>query len=114
MIPRPPRTTRTDTHFPFTTLLRSKGFIRAETIGYDDVIKYRGEAGARDGGRMRLEGKEDRVQEGDVLHFRFNGLARRPEPGKCSIAGFARADGSSEEHTSELQSLMRISYAVFC
>ena len=49
-----------------------KGFIRAETIGYDDFLKYKGEAGARDAGRLRLEGKEYRVQEGDVLHFRFN------------------------------------------
>ena len=49
-----------------------KGFIRAETIGYDDFLKYRGESGARDAGRLRLEGKEYRVQEGDVLHFRFN------------------------------------------
>ena len=49
-----------------------KGFIRAETIAYDDYIKYRGESGARDAGRLRLEGKEYRVQEGDVLHFRFN------------------------------------------
>ena len=49
-----------------------KGFIRAETIGYEDFIKYRGESGARDAGRLRLEGKEYRVQEGDVLHFRFN------------------------------------------
>ena len=49
-----------------------KGFIRAETIGYDDFIHYKGEAGARDAGRLRLERKEYRVQEGDVLHFRFN------------------------------------------
>jgi GTP-binding protein YchF len=49
-----------------------KGFIRAETIAFDDFIKYRGEAGARDAGRLRLEGKEYLVQEGDVLHFRFN------------------------------------------
>jgi len=49
-----------------------KGFIRAETIGFDDFIRFRGEAGARDAGRLRLEGKEYRVQEGDVLHFRFN------------------------------------------
>ena len=49
-----------------------KGFIRAETIGYDDFVKYRGEAGAREAGRLRLEGKDYRVQEGDVLHFRFN------------------------------------------
>ena len=49
-----------------------KGFIRAETIAFDDFIKFKGEAGAREAGRMRLEGKEYLVQEGDVLHFRFN------------------------------------------
>ena len=49
-----------------------KGFIRAETIAFDDFLKYRGESGARDAGRLRLEGKEYLVQEGDVLHFRFN------------------------------------------
>jgi GTP-binding protein YchF len=49
-----------------------KGFIRAETVSFDDYVKYRGEAGARDAGRLRLEGKDYRVQEGDVLHFRFN------------------------------------------
>ncbi|HET7162940.1 MAG TPA: redox-regulated ATPase YchF [Rhodanobacteraceae bacterium] len=49
-----------------------KGFIRAETVSFDDYVKYRGEAGARDAGRLRLEGKDYHVQEGDVLHFRFN------------------------------------------
>jgi len=49
-----------------------RGFIRAETIAYDDYIKYKGEAGSRDAGRLRLEGKEYIVKEGDVLHFRFN------------------------------------------
>jgi GTP-binding protein YchF len=49
-----------------------RGFIRAETIAYEDYIKFKGEAGARDAGRLRLEGKEYVVQEGDVLHFRFN------------------------------------------
>ncbi len=49
-----------------------KGFIRAETISYDDFIKYKGEAGAKEAGRLRLEGKDYLVQEGDVLHFRFN------------------------------------------
>ncbi|MEO7430978.1 MAG: redox-regulated ATPase YchF [Dokdonella sp.] len=49
-----------------------RGFIRAETIAYDEYIKYRGEAGAKDAGRLRLEGKEYLVKEGDVLHFRFN------------------------------------------
>ena len=48
-----------------------KGFIRAETIGYDDYTACNGEAGARDAGKMRLEGKEYVVQDGDVLHFRF-------------------------------------------
>ena len=41
-------------------------------ISFDDFIRYRGESGARDAGRLRLEGKEYLVQEGDVLHFRFN------------------------------------------
>lgn len=49
-----------------------KGFIRAETVAYDDFIAYKGEQGAREAGRLRLEGKEYIVQEGDVLHFRFN------------------------------------------
>jgi ribosome-binding ATPase len=49
-----------------------RGFIRAETIAYDDYIKLKGESGARDAGRLRLEGKEYIVKEGDVLHFRFN------------------------------------------
>ncbi|MEO7758170.1 MAG: redox-regulated ATPase YchF [Dokdonella sp.] len=49
-----------------------RGFIRAETIAYDDYIKYKGEGGAKDAGRLRLEGKEYLVKEGDVLHFRFN------------------------------------------
>ena len=49
-----------------------RGFIRAETIGYDDFINLKGEAGAKEAGRLRLEGKDCIVKEGDVLHFRFN------------------------------------------
>ncbi len=49
-----------------------KGFIRAETIGYDDYIAGNGEQGAKEAGRLRLEGKDYIVQEGDVMHFRFN------------------------------------------
>jgi GTP-binding protein YchF len=49
-----------------------KGFIRAETIAYDDYIACNGEAGAREAGKFRLEGKEYVVQDGDVMHFRFN------------------------------------------
>ncbi|MGA7430106.1 MAG: redox-regulated ATPase YchF [Xanthobacteraceae bacterium] len=47
------------------------GFIRAETIGYDDYVTCHGEAGARDAGKMRLEGKDYVVHDGDVMHFRF-------------------------------------------
>lgn len=49
-----------------------KGFIRAETVGYEDFIQYKGESGAREAGRLRKEGKEYLVREGDVLHFLFN------------------------------------------
>lgn len=49
-----------------------RGFIRAETISYDDFVKYSGEAGARDAGKLRLEGRDYVVQDGDVMHFRFN------------------------------------------
>jgi GTP-binding protein YchF len=49
-----------------------KGFIRAEVIGYDDYVKFKGEQGAKEAGKWRLEGKEYIVQDGDVMHFRFN------------------------------------------
>jgi GTP-binding protein YchF len=49
-----------------------KGFIRAETISYDDFISFNGELGARESGKMRLEGKEYIVKDGDIMHFRFS------------------------------------------
>ncbi len=49
-----------------------RGFIRAEVIAYDDFIAYRGESGAKDAGKWRLEGKDYILVEGDVVHFRFN------------------------------------------
>jgi ribosome-binding ATPase len=49
-----------------------RGFIRAEVIAFADYLAGKGEAGARDAGKLRLEGKEYLVQEGDVMHFRFN------------------------------------------
>ncbi len=49
-----------------------KGFIRAEVIAYDDFITFKGEAGAKEAGKWRLEGKDYRVKDGDVIHFRFN------------------------------------------
>ncbi len=49
-----------------------KGFIRAEVISYEDFVKYGGEAKAKEAGKMRLEGKDYIVQDGDIMHFRFN------------------------------------------
>ncbi len=49
-----------------------KGFIRAEVIAYEDFIEHKGEQGAKDAGKWRLEGKDYQVQDGDVVHFRFN------------------------------------------
>jgi len=49
-----------------------KGFIRAEVVGYDDFVEHNGEAGAKDAGKWRLEGKDYIIKDGDVMHFRFN------------------------------------------
>ncbi len=49
-----------------------KGFIKAETIAYADYVKFNGEAGAKEAGKARQEGKEYVVADGDVMHFRFN------------------------------------------
>ena len=49
-----------------------RGFIRAETISFDDLIACGGEQGAKDAGKMRLEGKEYVVRDGDIFHFLFN------------------------------------------
>ena len=49
-----------------------KGFIKAEVIGYDDFIQYGSEAACREAGKLRIEGREYVVKDGDVMHFRFN------------------------------------------
>lgn len=49
-----------------------KGFIRAEVVSYDDFVEYNGEQGAKDAGKWRLEGKDYIINDGDVMHFRFN------------------------------------------
>ncbi len=49
-----------------------RGFIACETVGYEDYVSYRGEQGAREAGRMRVEGRDYVVRDGDVLLFRFN------------------------------------------
>src|SRR3546814_2043320 len=89
MIRRPPRSTRTDTLFPYTTLFRSN---------------LRRLADARFGARALVERKRDRI----VAQIDPD----RIEAGRVVDVGIGRE--RSEEHTSELQSLMRISYAVFC
>jgi ribosome-binding ATPase YchF (GTP1/OBG family) len=49
-----------------------KGFIRAEVVSYSDFVEYGGEAAAKDAGKVRLEGKDYVVLDGDIMHFRFN------------------------------------------
>src|SRR5690625_1149261 len=49
-----------------------RGFIRAETVSYDDLMEAGSMAGARENGKIRLEGKDYLVQDGDIIHFRFN------------------------------------------
>ena len=49
-----------------------RGFIRAETVSYDDYIACKGEAGAKDAGKLRIEGADYQVKDGDIFHFRFN------------------------------------------
>lgn len=49
-----------------------RGFIRAETYSYDDLMTYKSETALKEAGKLRLEGKDYIVQDGDVMHFRFN------------------------------------------
>src|SRR3546814_2408727 len=121
MIRRPPRSTRTDTLFPYTTLFRSAapalrhdpvhrvrsdvlrrlvlGVVRLLALpGADRICRRRGHLAVRAGRRRR---DHHVAAEGHRSHRRL-------------LAAFAQHADRSEEHTSELQSLMRISYAVFC
>ena len=54
------------------TMECQKNIIRAETVGYDDYVTHNGEAGAKEAGKWRSEGKDYIVADGDVIHFRFN------------------------------------------
>src|SRR3546814_8752371 len=102
MIRRPPKSTRTDTLFPYTTLFRSDG-----------VCDLFGAAQATDQ-RHRSHVHRDRlthVRDGAIDHRHVDGAGQYGVDGHA-VAGVLA--GRSEEHTSELQSLMRISYAVFC
>src|SRR3546814_8730576 len=98
MIRRPPRSTRTDTLFPYTTLFRSRGRRPAE-FGRTDAGGGAGAAAGR---------AADRLHRRRRLPVRLHHPVARPDRAR------RHPQGRSEEHTSELQSLMRISYAVFC
>src|SRR3546814_3368833 len=107
MIRRPPRSTRTDTLFPYTTLVRSRGVQRRRAPHAPrrrgpgaPAVLLRG--GRRDGLREVRRGPGRRGRDGGGDGRPLGCDQRRHQPGR------------SEEHTSELQSLMRISYAVFC
>src|SRR3546814_7675881 len=92
MIRRPPRSTRTDTRFPYTTLFRS---VRSKAESYRA-------SGLVERDLIASSGNETGALEAATLKPYARGTT------------FVRSDSRSEEHTSELQSLMRISYAVFC
>src|SRR3546814_5393475 len=104
MIRRPPRSTRTYTLFPYTTLFRSGSTFRGAGHAIDPNAARRNWA-------RRWWRCEDAARLCAGLDARGSGRARF-DPGHQLHPAFA--DGRSEEHTSELQSLMRISYAVFC
>src|SRR3546814_7903375 len=106
MIRRPPRSTRTDTLFPYTTLFRSIRALAVETL----VIA---ELGVADLERARAAVRDADQMARRYIKFAFDHFRsiRRVEAPERFVTGTAER---SEEHTSELQSLMRISYAVFC
>src|SRR3546814_6465882 len=115
MIRRPPRSTRTDTLFPYTTLFRSaiagcSLHFKAEPLQRAGAFKFRGACNAV----WSLD--DAAAARGVVTHSSGNhggalALAARTRGIPCHVVV---PEGRSEEHTSELQSLMRISYAVFC
>src|SRR3546814_2277892 len=105
MIRRPPRSTRTDTLFPYTTLFRSAG-CRAGAVVDGETVGHR-----RERRRMNIERPlQEQKAMTDAKERAFSDIVPivepRPKPRNIGLR--------SEEHTSELQSLMRISYAVFC
>src|SRR3546814_3966501 len=112
MIRRPPRSTRTDTLFPYTTLFRSKAFV---FIGKADPVADRFET-VGDGERVFAPGGE--IDDGGTVDRPVASESpARAQPDLLPVPKVFKEDVAikrSEEHTSELQSLMRISYAVFC
>src|SRR3546814_1105104 len=117
MIRRPPRSTRTDTLFPYTTLCRSQPEAALQPLGgAQDAVDQLGAVGRGEGERLAEHAQGHRAGPGFVA---FVGQLHGP-PGDVEraveLAALHQRFGEprSEEHTSELQSLMRLSYAVFC
>src|SRR3546814_5081002 len=108
MIRLPPRSTRTDTLFPYTTLFRS---VPVRSADRPDPARRRQHLSGRSRGRARRTSRGSR-RGGAGLAVR--GLRRASPCDRSAGEGIAARADRSEEHTSELQSLMRISYAVFC
>src|SRR3546814_4509590 len=104
MIRRPPRSTRTDTLFPSPTLFRSTDACRAGRC----LGRYLYGAARPAGPKVR---NLRRPVRGRLFHLGRTHLSARTQPASAAVCG---GGARSEEHTSELQSLMRISYAVFC
>src|SRR3546814_3084860 len=115
MIRRPPRSTRTDTLFPYTTLFRSTShFFKEQDPGHNAGIQIRSLCALLTSRMVGLGGLEPPASP--LSGVRSNHLSYRPNV-SLPDGGASRDrtdDPRSEEHTSELQSLMRISYAVFC
>src|SRR3546814_7452323 len=109
MYRRPPTSKRTDTLFPYTTLVRS----RNERINICLARHPRRGATVEDGMAHYFEIKKNKAGE-FVAYFKYNSEPIFWTEGYSSKASAQNAIDRSEEHTSELQSLMRISYAVFC
>src|SRR3546814_9723340 len=127
MIRRPPRSTRTDTLFPYTTLFRSDPAL-ADRRDADIATRLHREAveefiargaiernarAARPRGVVDLAGRDD-VELRQAAGVGFGGVELAPVGREADAIGIIAREDRSEEHTSELQSLMRISYAVFC
>src|SRR3546814_3571500 len=104
MIPLPPRSTRTDTLFPYTTLFRSSWPVKPEKLIYGGVRFW-----ILPVTQKTYPGVALKLSEGMTRHEAQVRIMRL-----LSAISWAESTGRSEEHTSELQSLMRISYAVFC
>src|SRR3546814_3156427 len=107
MIRRPPRSTRTDTLFPYTTLFRSPWRQPPRTSSVSCPAPGRGEM-------VGPEGERQELAQSDAPAQALRAAEMDQHVVGCKFAQALAAAARSEEHTSELQSLMRISYAVFC